>query len=381
MKQEIISSQNPLDVIQKISCEHNVKRLMLICDCAFEYLATYSEYNTVKNIAVAFSDFSPNPLYDEICKGVELFKKEKCDGILAIGGGSAMDTAKCVKAFSQMSDHELYLKQPFQETKIPLIAVPTTAGTGSESTRFAVCYYQGEKQSVTDDTLIPNYALLDARNLKSLPLYQKKCTMLDALCQGIESWWSVHATDQSREISRKAVISIVSSMQEYLNGNSQALEKMMLASNLAGQAINITQTTAAHAMSYKLTSTYKLPHGRAAFACLPYVWEYMLGACEDKPKLQTVFCDIAKSLGCSTPVEAVCFLKKLNKELFKNEKIAASVKDVPLLAASVNPTRLKNNPVALSNEILIKLYSEILKDLMSADSENDIGSIGDTSSN
>lgn len=366
MNQEIITTQAPLEVIKKISDIHNIKRFMLICDSAFKYLSTYNEYSMVDNVAVKFSDFSPNPLYDEICAGVELFKKENCDAILVIGGGSAIDTAKCVKAFSQMPDYELYLNQAFiKDNKIPLIAVPSTAGTGSESTRYAVCYYQGEKQSVTDNSLIPNYALLDARNLRSLPLYQKKCTMLDALCQSIESWWSVNRTDKSKEISRKAVISIISNMHDYLNGNSKALEKMMLASNLAGQAINITQTTAAHAMSYKLTSIYKIPHGRAAFVCLPFVWEHMISTSKDNLELQTIFNGIAKSLECKTPLEGVDFLKNLNKELFKNDAVEVSLEDIPLLSNSVNPTRLKNNPVELSKETLTNIYTDILKNALS----------------
>lgn len=373
MKQEIISKKLPLDAIKEISEKHSIQRFMLVCDSAFEHLSTFDEYNNVENIAVKFSNFSPNPLYDEICEGVNLFKTENCDAILAVGGGSAIDTAKCIKAFSQMSEDELYLTQPFRENSIPFIAVPTTAGTGSESTRYAVCYYQGEKQSVTDDTLIPNYAILDARNLKTLPLYQKKCTMLDALCQGIESWWSVNSTAESREISHKAVLAIMSNINGYLDGNSEAAEKMMYASNLAGQAINITQTTAAHAMSYKLTSIYKIPHGRAAFVCLPYVWEYMIENSADNEELRFVFYNIATALGCKTPIEAVTLLKGLNKELFGNEGIETSVDDIPLLAASVNPTRLKNNPVKLTEETLTELYTLILKELRYSDANRSIG--------
>lgn len=346
---------------------------MLVCDSAFEYLSTFEEYNSIKNIVVKFNRFSPNPLYDEVCEGVKLFKAENCDGIIAIGGGSAIDTAKCIKAFSQMPEDELYLKQPFPENKIPFIAIPTTAGTGSESTRYAVCYYQGEKQSVADDSLIPDYALLDARNLDTLPLYQKKCTMLDALCQGIESWWSVNSTAESREISHKAILAIMSNINGYLSGDNQAAEKMMYASNLAGQAINITQTTAAHAMSYKLTSIYKIPHGRAAFACLPYVWEYMIENSEDNDELKFIFYNIAIALGCKTPTEAVALLKGLNKELFCKEGVETSVDDLTLLAASVNPTRLKNNPVKLTEGTLATLYSEILKELSYSDKNRTVG--------
>ncbi|MGN1349482.1 MAG: phosphonoacetaldehyde reductase [Anaerovoracaceae bacterium] len=365
MQQEIMINKNPFDVINKISVRHKIKRFMLVCDAAFESLSTCDEYGKIENIAVTFNSFSSNPLYDEVCEGVKLFKSGRCDGIIAIGGGSAIDTAKCIKAFSKMSDNELYLTQKFPENDTPFIAVPTTAGTGSESTRYAVVYYKGEKQSVTDDTLIPDYALIDARNLQTLPLYQKKCTMLDALCQGIESWWSVNATEESRIISQKAVAMIMENTGGYLIGDQVCADNMMIGSNLAGQAINITQTTAAHAMSYKLTSLYKIPHGRAAFVCLPYVWEYMIMNSKDNKNLMQVFKDIACTLKCKTPLEAVEFLKKMNRELFREESITVNFEDIPLLVHSVNATRLKNNPIIPSKQNLVSLYTDILGEFSS----------------
>ena len=363
MLQGIIINKKPLESIKKISDKHNIKRFMLVCDAAFEMLGTFEEYNKIENIAVKFNSFSSNPLYEEVCVGVKLFRAENCDGIIAIGGGSAIDTAKCIRAFSKMSDDELYLRQDFPKNNIPFIAVPTTAGTGSESTRYAVVYYKGEKQSVTDNTLIPDYALLDSRNLETLPLYQKKCTMLDALCQGIESWWSVNATPVSKVFSKKAVTMIMSSVNDYLNGDELSAENMMIASNLAGRAINITQTTAAHAMSYKLTSLYKIPHGRAAFVCLPYVWEHMIENVQYNAGLRAIFENIAYALNCKTPSEAVKLLKKINRGLFKEESVTVNSEDIPILAASVNVTRLKNNPVKLSKETLGMLYKRILEEL------------------
>lgn len=266
-----------------------------------------------------------------------------------------------------MSDNELYLTQKFPENDTPFIAVPTTAGTGSESTRYAVVYYKGEKQSVTDNTLIPDYALLDARNLQTLPLYQKKCTMLDALCQGIEPWWSVNATEESRKISQKAVAMILENLGGYLSGDQECADNMMIGSNLAGQAINITQTTAAHAMSYKLTSLYKIPHGRAAFVCLPYVWEYMIKNSKDNENLTQVFKNIVSTLDCKTLWDAVNLLKEMNHELFGKENVTVNFQDIPLLARSVNVTRLKNNPVKLSNQNLISLYTNILEEFATGD--------------
>ena len=101
---------------------------------------------------VPFSDFRPNPLYESVAAGVELFRREGCELIFAVGGGSAMDVAKCIKLYANMSPEENYLRQNIVPNDIPLLAMPTTAGTGSEATRYAVIYYNGEKQSVTMST-------------------------------------------------------------------------------------------------------------------------------------------------------------------------------------------------------------------------------------
>ncbi len=129
--------------------------------------------------------YTPNPLYEQVCGGVNLFNKEQCELIVAIGGGSTIDVAKCIKLYCKMDSRINYLKQETFDSGITLIAVPTTAGTGSESTRHAVIYYEGVKQSISHTSIIPDYAVLEPSVLKTLPVYQKKCTMLDALCQAM----------------------------------------------------------------------------------------------------------------------------------------------------------------------------------------------------
>lgn len=209
-----------------------------------------------------FSDFTPNPLYEQVCNGIELLKTSNCDTILAVGGGSAIDVAKCIKLAVLAKEGNAAIIPPLVSTRVAcdgtkllFIAIPTTAGTGSESTHNAVMYYKGSKQTVTNDGILPDYAVLEPSVLKTLPLYQKKCTMMDALCQGIESWWSVNSTEESYEYSRKTIELIMANWQKYIFENDEgAAAQIMLAANYGGRAINITATTAAHAMSYKITS-------------------------------------------------------------------------------------------------------------------------------
>lgn len=280
-----------------------------------------------------------------------------------------MDVAKCIKLFATMDDSEIYLEQEYKDNSILLVAIPTTSGTGSESTRYAVIYYDGKKQSVTHNSIVPAYAILDYRNLNTLPIYQKKCTMMDAFCQSIESWWSVNATEESREYAKKALSGIMKYMDSYIENEEDGNKQMMIAANYAGRAICISQTTAAHAMSYKLTSLYKIPHGRAAFMCLPYIWRHMWNVVVDRNdeashKLKELFTEIAVGMGCEGVMGAIGKIFLMNEKFFSNDNVELRMEDVDILAASVNPVRLGNNPVKLSQEVLHDLYSEIISDYL-----------------
>lgn len=360
-------------ILKEVGCE----KLFLVVDSSYPFLNIKDaiEALPVKE-RVMFSDFTPNPLYEQVCNGIELLKTSNCDTILAVGGGSAIDVAKCIKLAMLAEEGNAAIIPPLVSTrvacdgaKLPFIAVPTTAGTGSESTHNAVMYYEGAKQTVTNDGILPDYAVLEPSVLKTLPLYQKKCTMMDALCQGIESWWSVNSIEESFEYSRKTVELIMANWRKYIFGNDdEAAAQIMLAANYGGRAINITQTTAAHAFSYKITSLYKLPHGHAVAVCLPEIWEFMIhnmDKCLDKrgqEYLNGIFNNIAQAMGTGTPTEAIKFFRNMRTRLELSNPVSNSLlSDVQLLTSSVNPVRLKNNPIELDEETIKKLYISILE--------------------
>jgi alcohol dehydrogenase class IV len=316
---------------------------------------------------VLFSDFTPNPKYEEIVGGVDLFRAEKCDGIVAIGGGSAIDVAKCIKLYSKMSADKLYLEQEYTDTGVPLVALPTTAGTGSESTPFSVIYYKGEKQSVKHPSILPDVAILDGDVLESLPVYQKKCTVLDAYCQAIEAWWSVNSCDESKACSKAAIELIRDYIFEYVEQNTcVSRHKIMAASNLAGQAIAFTATTAPHAMSYKLTTTYGYPHGHSVAISLPRVWKYMIEnheRCNDKRGADYVlstFDEIANAMGYATAKDAAEGFENMLSRLEMAHPHDDNKEEIAKHFASfVNVERLGNNPIALDNKALYDLYLEM----------------------
>lgn len=351
-------------------------KVFLVCDSSFPFLSIKEDIENMGVPYVIFSDFTPNPLYEQVCKGIDLFQITKCNTILAVGGGSAIDVAKCIKLAVLAREGNNAIIPPLVNTrvecdgsKIPFIAIPTTAGTGSESTHNAVMYYEGAKQTVTNDGILPDIAILEPKVLKTLPLYQKKCTMMDALCQGIESWWSVNSTEESYEYSRKCIELIMANWRKYIFENDdEAAANIMLGANYGGRAINITATTAAHAMSYKITSLYKLPHGHAVSLGLPEIWEYMIGhldKCIDargSEYLVSIFSKIAQAMYCQTPADAIASLRQMLNDMDIQKPISDNrISDISLLVSSVNPIRLKNNPVKLDEKTISSLYDIIVK--------------------
>lgn len=368
-EQKIITVENNYFVLDEYITANDCKSIMLVCDESLQFLKIkdyFAGLSARLNVSLTyFSNFKPNPLYESVVEGVRLFKENGCDTIIAVGGGSAMDVAKCIKLYSNMNDEENYLKQTIVPNGIPLIAVPTTAGTGSEATRYAVIYCNGEKQSVADVSCIPSVVLMDSSVLKTLPEYQKKSTMLDALCHAIESFWSVNSTEESRNFSKTAIQMILANKDAYLANEESGNATMLKAANIAGKAINITQTTAGHAMCYKLTSLYGIAHGHAAAICVCRLFPFMVEHTEKciDPRgddfLKYIFAQIASAMGCENANQACT---KFN-DVFDSLRLSvpkAEEKDFAILKSSVNPTRLKNNPVGLEIKDIDMLYHEIL---------------------
>lgn len=371
IEQKVLIASDDYKELDTYLTDNNHKKILLVCDSSFSFLKINKYFNALQQRLgikiVKFDNFSPNPLYSSVVEGVALFHKESCDSIIAVGGGSAMDVAKCIKLYSNMDTSKNYLDQPIIPNNIKLLAIPTTAGTGSESTRFAVIYFNGEKQSVTDDSCIPSTILFDSSVLKTLPEYQKKSTMMDALCHAIESYWSVNSNEESQNYSKRAINAILKNKEAYLMNDDTANTNMLQAANLAGKAINITQTTAGHAMCYKLTSLYGIAHGHAAALCVSKLFPYIINHTEKciDPRgssyLKSIFEQIAEAMGCDTPQSAAAKFEQLLTDL-ELETPKAKEEDYNLLKNSVNPVRLKNNPVELDSQAIDYLYHEIFQE-------------------
>ena len=185
------------------------------CGAEDKLLPILKSYNFTR-----FYDFEENPKIEDVEKGVDIFNEYQCDLIIAVGGGSVIDIAKLVNFFNKKSKPFTSLFKSFlnKEDKHPFVAIPTTAGAGSEATHFAVVYANNLKYSIANNNLLPDMVLIDDSFLKSQPKYQMIVSGLDAFCQGIGSFWCVNSNEESLEFSRKAIGYIWNNLKKAING-------------------------------------------------------------------------------------------------------------------------------------------------------------------
>ncbi len=361
-KQRILHSMPGQTELEEYLRECAPTKILLVCGKnirAYKLDGFFDEVRVRLGIdEVVFSEYMPNPDYEAIIKGIRLFQREKCDMIVAVGGGSTIDVAKCVKLYADKDTSEEFLDKDVIVNTIPFLAVPTTAGSGSESTRYAVIYRNGEKQSISHESCIPTAVLNAPELLCTLPDYHRMSTMLDALCHSIESVWSVHSTEESREYAKEAIRLIRENNETYLENEESGNRNMLYAAYLAGKAINITQTTAGHAMSYKLTTEYGLAHGHAVALCVEVLWKHMKSHIDETtdPRGKEYLMNSLEEL------EHWIGIEEFSEMLAHMELKRPSIKDeteLKMLADTVNETRLANHPIYLSKDEVFKLYDKI----------------------
>ena len=299
---------------------------------------------STNSIVYSFSDFSPNPKECDVQRGIEIFKRISATGIIAIGGGSVLDMAKLIRYFGgQDIGLDDYLRNPSTNfsAPCPLLAIPTTAGSGSEATHFAVMYRDQVKYSIAQDSIRPSHVLLLPEFTYSMDAYQTACTGMDALAQSVEAGWARGATEESRTLAKESLLLALQHLQAaVLTPHPSNRSAMLESAHLAGRAIDISKTTAAHAFSYILTSAFGLPHGHAVALLLPFFvgFHQQAGIC-------------VKDLDETT-------LRDLLQRIHLTKKLPVSPdKLFALLTQNVNLERLENNPVSVREDWIRQIAS------------------------
>ena len=216
-----------------------------------------------------FNDVVPDPPLEKIAKGVDKLLEYRPDAIVAVGGGSAIDSSKSIREFALRIDHY---------AEVGLIAIPTTSGTGSEVTSFAVVTDPAEqvKYPLVSRDMMPDEAILDAELVKSVPPAITADTGMDVFTHALEACVSTQRNDFSTALAEKAIeICGVFLLRAYLDGNdTHARQKMHVASCLAGLAFNSASLGLNHGMAHQLGATFHIPHGRANAMLLPHIIEF-----------------------------------------------------------------------------------------------------------
>ena len=333
MSQKYIYNANIFESQKSILEEYHAEHVFLVHgrksyeECRAKWVVNMlQEVNQFR--LTEFADFSANPKIEEVEVGVIEIMKAKPDLLLVIGGGSAIDTAKLIR-------HNAAEKG----LKVPLCAVPTTAGTGAEATHFAVVYQSGVKTSIEADDILPDVAILYPPFTYGNSAYLTACTGFDALAQAIEAFWNPNATDESKQYSVKAIGMIYKQLPKCIAHPEQTSlrDELLQGAYWAGRAINITKTTAPHAFSYTFTSKYGYPHGHAVALTFPFFMK-LNGSQE--------LYDLLGFLSTNVINEMEAYISSLGLSLQLNPSV-----DIPKVLKEVNLQRLTNNPIAVTQRV------------------------------
>lgn len=363
--------------------ELGARRVLLVCGGrSFEASGAAAMQPELERVAevVRWSDFAPNTDAADLARGLRIVDEFAPDLVLGIGGGSAMDMAKLLCAFAGAgggaADQDVLTARiragaPVDHRDRRLVLAPTTSGSGSEATHFAVVYVGDDKHSVAGPAMRPDVVALDPARTVSGTAYQRATSGIDAVAQAIESLWAVGATGLSRQWARHALRLLLPAIETHVHRpDERAARAMAIGSHLAGRAIDISKTTAAHALSYGITKRYGVSHGHAVALTLGSFLEAHDGVGRDRlragvePAVHAEMMDqIRQRLGTvdgRRPRDGFrALLERLHLDPSLTAAGARTRADREALARSVNPERLGNNPVAFTADELAALVAGI----------------------
>lgn len=319
-----------------------------------------------------YSDIKPNPTIDNVVCGVKAFKKSKADYIIAIGGGSSMDTAKAIGIIIANPEHEdVRSLEGAVDTKnpsVPIIAVPTTAGTAAEVTiNYVITDEQKNRKFVcVDPHDIPVVAIVDPDMMSTMPKGLTASTGMDALTHAIEGYITKGAWELSDMFHIKAIEIIARSLRGAVANTKEGRADMALGQYVAGMGFSNVGLGLVHSMAHPLGALYDTPHGVANAILLPTVMEYNAEATGEKYR------DIAKAMGVAgtenmTQAEyrkaAVDAVKKLSIDVGIPADLKAIVKkdDIPFLAKSAMADACRpGNPKDPTEQDIVALYESLI---------------------
>ena len=330
--------------------------------------------NVLKDGGISYEiddEVKPNPTIDNVHTGLDKLKASGADFIIAVGGGSVIDTAKAVAVIANNPDnYDVVSLEGVDKSKnppMPIIAVPTTAGTGSETTMDYVITNteQKRKMACMDSMVVPVVAILDTDIMASLPLKMTAATAMDALTHAVESYLSKGAFDFSEMLSLKAVSLISANFLKVIKNlnDLDARKALAMAQYMAGMSFTNVGLGIVHSMAHPLSAFYDVPHGVANALILPYVLKFNSVACEDKmitlakafdPEFDERYGSEAATERC---VELINTFNSVAGLPYKLKEINVNVEDIDALAReALNDAATPDNRREVNIEDFKKLY-------------------------
>lgn len=324
---------------------------------------------------VVFDQVQADPKASTVHDAVALAKLHEAACVVGFGGGSSMDVAKMIALLANTDQplDDMYGVNQAKGTRLPLVLVPTTAGTGSEVTAVSILTTgTEEKKGVVSPIILPDIAVLDAELTMGLPPHITAATGVDAMVHAIEAFTSKSANNNpiSQTLAKEALRLLGANIREAVSngGNREAREKMLLGSMLAGQAFANSPVAAVHALAYPVGSLFHVPHGLSNALVLEAVMRFNAPDCgaEYAELAPLVFPEIDDGRDSQTvAAEFIERLGKLNVELGLEaglKQVGISQSDIPKLASdAMNQTRLLvNNPRELQEEDAAQIYQASL---------------------
>lgn len=281
---EIFIGETALEDLKGILDKLNAQKVMVVTDKNIVQIGIYERIKSLLEAAnkeiVLCDEVEPDPSIKLVSKIAEEARAKKVDAVIGLGGGSSIDTAKVAAVLvTNDKDVNTYIGiDQVEKDAVPIIAIPTTAGTGSEVTPIAILSDTEEqlKKGVVSSKIIPRYAILDPTLTVGKPPKVTAATGMDAFIHALEAYTSVNASEYSDCLALKAMELISQNLKlAYDDGkNLVAREKMLLGSLLAGMAFANAGVTAVHAFAYPLGGMFHVPHGLANSVMLPIIMEY-----------------------------------------------------------------------------------------------------------
>lgn len=350
------------DIASELKCEKG----LLVSDPFFAKSGLAEKIMADSDGAIVdiFSELSPNPDVTEVDACAKVIRENNFGFVVALGGGSALDCAKAASCVALTDDsirkyHGTGVPMPAEH--LPLIAVPTTAGTGSEVTCVSVLtdHENGKKAPINSNSFYPAVAIIDPELTYSMPPKVTASTGIDVLCHAVEGYWSKGHQPICDALAIHASTLVFKYLyRAFVNGSdAEAREKMAEASVIAGLAFTLPKTTSSHACSFPLTNIYHIPHGEACGLTLDYFMRVNAKHDEDG-RVHA----LAKAVGFKNAEEMADAIADLKKRL----GLRTDLKDFELTDEQVDELvkishhpNLLNNPVEITDEILYAMYNEM----------------------